>query len=79
MHQKINTLVFEPPFKHFTDALLNVIDFIIEAVMTVPRLECRLYLDAGQDIYLKVGKTEFKKKCPKSSVIYNNKHIFMVI
>lgn len=59
MHQKVNTLVFEPPFKHFTEALLNVIDFIIEAVMTVPRLECRLYLDMGEEVFLKVNNTRW--------------------
>lgn len=53
MNQKVNVLVFEPPFKHFLEALLNVIDFIIEAVMTVPRLEYKLYLDMGNPVFLK--------------------------
>ncbi|KAI4465685.1 dynein axonemal heavy chain 7-related [Holotrichia oblita] len=43
--QKGNLLVFDPPFKNFKDKLTKVLDDIVVAVMTVPRVESQLYLD----------------------------------
>lgn len=53
--QKVNIIAFEPPFKNYSEALLKTIDAIIQAVMTIPRLETQLYLDyQGEPNYLKV-------------------------
>lgn len=53
----MNILSFEPPFKNFRDVLINEIDAIVDAVMDIPRLETKLYLDWSEPIeYLKVSK-----------------------
>lgn len=53
--QRGDMLAFEPPFKNFRDALLKLIDIIIEAVEDIPRLETKLYLDwMGPEQFLKV-------------------------
>ncbi|KAF7280376.1 hypothetical protein GWI33_006107 [Rhynchophorus ferrugineus] len=52
--QRVNILCFEPPFKNFKDVLISKIDAIVDAVMDIPRLETKLYLDwAEQDQFLK--------------------------
>lgn len=54
--QKGNLLVFDPPFKNFKDKLTKVLDDIVVAVMTVPRVESQLYLDfQGAVTFLKVS------------------------
>lgn len=59
--QKIDVLSFEPPFKNFSDALIGNLDLIIDAVMTVPRLETQLYMDyQGEPIYLEVSPSYYK-------------------
>lgn len=53
--QKGNLLVFDPPFKNFKDKLTKVLDDIVVAVMTIPRVESQLYLDfQGAVTFLKV-------------------------
>lgn len=53
--QRVDVLSFEPPFKSFSDALVGNLDLIINAVMTVPRLETQLYMDyQGEPVYLEV-------------------------
>lgn len=60
--QRGDVLVFEPPFKSFRDALLKLIDNIIEAVEDIPRLETKLYLDwMGPEQCLKVSNTPKRK------------------
>ncbi|XP_056634815.1 dynein axonemal heavy chain 7 [Diorhabda sublineata] len=56
LQQRGNTLVFEPSFKSFREALVYLIDIMIEAVRDIPRLETKLYLDwiEGEN-YLKVS------------------------
>ncbi|ERL86097.1 hypothetical protein D910_03511 [Dendroctonus ponderosae] len=52
--QRMNILSFEPPFKNFRDVLIHEIDAIVDAVMDIPRLETKLYLDWVEPIeYLK--------------------------
>ncbi|CAH1130366.1 unnamed protein product [Ceutorhynchus assimilis] len=52
--QRMNVLAFEPQFKNVRDILLHEIDYIIDAVQDIPRLETKLYLDYADPIeYLK--------------------------
>ncbi|KAF5288622.1 hypothetical protein FQR65_LT11993 [Abscondita terminalis] len=57
--EKCNTIVFEPSFKNFSEAILKVIDMIVEVVMNIPRLETQLYMDyKGELEYLKPNVPE---------------------
>lgn len=62
MQQRGNSLVFEPPFKNFREVLISLIDAIVEAVMDIPRLETKLYMDWGQVAFLKVSIRYFPMK-----------------
>ncbi|CAH1102974.1 unnamed protein product [Psylliodes chrysocephalus] len=54
LQQRGSVLQFEPAFKNVREVLLALIDSMIQAVMDIPRLETRLYLDWDeQDNYLK--------------------------
>lgn len=55
LQQRINILVFEPPFKSFREVLIGMIDSIVDGVMDIPRLESKLYLDWGKVEMLKVS------------------------
>lgn len=53
---KVNALGFDPSFKNIQHQLLNMLELIQDAVMDIPRLETKLYLDyAGEEEFLKVG------------------------
>lgn len=43
--QQINVLAFEPPFRNFKEAIIGILDQMIESIMTIERLETKLYLD----------------------------------
>lgn len=53
--QQINILAFEPPFKNFKEAIIGILDHLVESIMTIERLETKLYLDFQKGVsYLKV-------------------------
>ncbi|XP_044750345.1 dynein axonemal heavy chain 7-like [Coccinella septempunctata] len=52
--QQINVLAFEPPFRNFKEAIIGILDHLVESIMTIERLETKLYLDFQKDVsYLK--------------------------
>ncbi|KAJ8926978.1 hypothetical protein NQ314_020603 [Rhamnusium bicolor] len=54
LQQRATILAFDPQFKNFREALINIIDSIVEAVKIIPRLETKLYLDwSGPEVCLK--------------------------
>lgn len=55
LQQRIDILVFEPTFKSFRDVLIGMIDSIVDAVMNIPRLENKLYVDWGKSDILRVS------------------------
>lgn len=55
--QKNKTILFEPTFQQFQNAILGVYENLVDATNNLPRLETKLYLDwEGSREFLKVYK-----------------------
>ncbi|CAH1117610.1 unnamed protein product [Phaedon cochleariae] len=53
LQQRVNILVFEPSFRNFREVLITLVDNIVDAVMDIPRLETKLYLDWKEEVFLR--------------------------
>ncbi|KAL3281624.1 hypothetical protein HHI36_004830 [Cryptolaemus montrouzieri] len=64
--QQINLLAFEPSFRSFKEAIIGVLDHLVDTVLTIERLETKLYIDYQQEV-------TFLKPTIAEEIIWNYK------